>query len=152
MRTVLVALGLALAALAATGTAQARTPGAQLLRTYQPVTFFDPSEAFRPQSVESFVSDAVLEQLSAGSHANYFTPGVHPFDTRCVPPAVLALLRQRGLPVPVDYAGVGEAAGPPGSGLEPTGTLVTGTSPVGPAYHTLWSDPAGTLATWRESS
>jgi hypothetical protein len=27
-------------------------------------------------------------------------------------------------------------------------TAALGTSPVGPAYHRVWADPLGTLATW----
>jgi len=30
----------------------------------------------------------------------------------------------------------------------PIGTVPLGTSPMGPAYHPVWSDPLGTLATW----
>ncbi len=41
-------------ALAAPAVAQAATPNAQLLRTYQPVTRFDPAERFRPTSIQSF--------------------------------------------------------------------------------------------------
>lgn len=29
-----------------------------------------------------------------------------------------------------------------------TGSVPLGTSPTGPAFHTVWSDPIGTLATW----
>jgi hypothetical protein len=43
--------------------ARAATPDSQLLRTYQPVTHFDPQELFGPAGVQSFISDAVLEQL-----------------------------------------------------------------------------------------
>jgi hypothetical protein len=32
----------------------------------------------------------------------------------------------------------------------PIGTVASGTSPVGPAYHTEWADPLGTLAGWPE--
>lgn len=321
--TAVVAVLAAAAALAAPAAARSATPDHELLRTYQPVTVFDPSERFRPTSVQSFVADAQLEQLSggtwtvvdpdpepgelpapgsgvwrlnqrscstaaplgglacyagawdegsggttvygrvarlsdaivlqywlfyyddvysyvyppadvlwqahegdwevvnvvlssdatpvragysqhclgetrawsdvsrrdgthpvvyvaAGSHANYFTPGAHQFDVRCIPPAVLGLLLQHGLPLPVDVAGIGEAAATPGSGLEPTtikaanessswvrfdgfwgegqffhspftGTVPFGTSPVGPALHAVWSDPLGTLAAWTAS-
>jgi hypothetical protein len=33
----------------------------------------------------------------------------------------------------------------------PIGTFALGTSPVGPAFHTVWVDPLGTLATWTAS-
>jgi hypothetical protein len=33
----------------------------------------------------------------------------------------------------------------------PVGTIAFGTSPVGPAFHSEWTDPLGTLATWPES-
>jgi hypothetical protein len=52
--------------LAGAAIAQASTPDSQLLRTYQPVTHFDPQESFGPTSVQSFISDAALEQLVAG--------------------------------------------------------------------------------------
>src|SRR5919197_848495 len=63
----LLPLAAVLAALAAAGTARAETPNPQLLRTYQPVTVFDPSERFRPASVQSFIADADLDQFTAGS-------------------------------------------------------------------------------------
>jgi hypothetical protein len=53
-----------LAALAAGVPAgEAATPEPQLLARYQPVTQFDPLERFLPTKVQSFVSDADLEQL-----------------------------------------------------------------------------------------
>ena len=30
----------------------------------------------------------------------------------------------------------------------PIGTVLSGTSPTGPAFHAIWADPLGTLATW----
>jgi hypothetical protein len=45
----------------------AATPRSQLLARYQPVTQFDPLEHFLPTKVQSFVSDADLEQLVAGN-------------------------------------------------------------------------------------
>ena len=38
-----------------------------LLERYQPVTYLDPAEQFRPASIQSFVSDADLERFDAGS-------------------------------------------------------------------------------------
>ena len=81
------------------------------------------------------------------------------------------------MPLPNDYAFPGEVAGPTDAGGEPTtikhidentpwisfpgfwgeaqyfhspftGTVAFGTSPVGPAYHDVWTDPLGTIATW----
>jgi hypothetical protein len=321
LRRCLLVLAAVAAALAAAGTARAQTPDPQLLRTYQPVTVFDPAERFQPTKVQSFISDADLERfeagawtvvatdpepgelpgsgtgtwrlnqdscspsgplgglscyadaaasgggnstvygrvvhvadkivlqywffyyddvysyfyppsdvvwqahegdwevvnvvlsadeqpvevgysehclgqrlpwaaaprsddthpvvyVAAGSHANYPAPGLHPFDVRCIPPPVLVLLQQRGLPIPVDYTGVGDVAGPPSAGGQVTtikhvdverpawisfpgfwgqeqyfhspftGTVALGTSPVGPAFHDVWTNPLGTLATW----
>lgn len=51
--------------LAAAGFARA-TPDPQLLRTYQPVTHFDPQEAFGPTAVQSFIGDSALEQSVGG--------------------------------------------------------------------------------------
>jgi hypothetical protein len=45
----------------------AATPEPRLLARYQPVTQFDPLEHFLPTKVQSFVSDADLEQLVAGN-------------------------------------------------------------------------------------
>ena len=120
-----------------------------------------------------------IVHVAIGSHANYFSAGPHPIDVSCSPAAAVAILRQNGLPLPVDYAFNGPLAGPPGSGgavmpvheigddgpawvtfpgfwgelqyfraPAPIGTAPLGTSPVGPAYHEVWSDPLGTLATW----
>ena len=54
--------------------------------------------------------------VAVGSHANYFTAGTHAINTTCIPPAAIAVLRARGLPLPVDNAFAGPTAGPPGSG------------------------------------
>ncbi len=116
--------------------------------------------------------------VAVGSHANYFAPGLHGIDPSCLPPAAIALLTQHGLPLPVDYAGLGPVAGPPGTGGETTrvkqlreerpswlafpgtwgeqqyfhspftGTVPFGTSPVGPAFHAAWADPTGELAAY----
>jgi hypothetical protein len=64
-RIILVASAvLALAALTGTGAARASTPDAQLLATYQPLMQFDPLEQFLPTKVQSFITDASLEQLT----------------------------------------------------------------------------------------
>jgi hypothetical protein len=55
---------LALAALTGTGAARASTPDVQLLATYQPLMQFDPLEQFLPTKVQSFITDASLEQLT----------------------------------------------------------------------------------------
>jgi hypothetical protein len=107
--------------------------------------------------------------VAVGSHASYFAPGLHPLDPACVPAAALALLRQHGLPDPVDYAGIGVSEMPllerindgdgwavfPGYWGELqyfhspfTGTVPFGTAPVGPAFHGLWADPLATIAHW----
>jgi hypothetical protein len=63
------ALAAALVALFAAGVARAENVENRLLETYQPVTHLDPQEHFRPASVQSFVADADLERLDAGSWA-----------------------------------------------------------------------------------
>jgi hypothetical protein len=55
-----------------------------------------------------------IVHVAIGSHANYFSAGVHPFNVSCIPPAALAFFQQSGLPLPVDYAFGGVLAGPPG--------------------------------------
>jgi hypothetical protein len=49
------------------GVARAENGDRLLLQTYQPVTYLDPAEQFRPASVQSFVADSDLERLEAGS-------------------------------------------------------------------------------------
>ena len=51
--------------LAGAGATQAVASDATLLKTYQPVTQFDPAETFLPTSVQSFVADSILERLVA---------------------------------------------------------------------------------------
>ena len=51
--------------------------------------------------------------VALGSHANYFSPGLHPFNSMCVPLQVQLLLRGLGLPQPADVASDGgPSAGP----------------------------------------
>lgn len=66
IRRLLVLAG-ALVALCLPGVARAESGDRTLLETYQPVTHLDPVEQFGPASVQSFVADADLEQLIAGS-------------------------------------------------------------------------------------
>jgi hypothetical protein len=52
--------------------------------------------------------------VALGSHANYFTTGLHQFNLACVPPQVLALLNQYRLPPPADVVSAdGAVSGPP---------------------------------------
>lgn len=119
-----------------------------------------------------------IVHVALGSHANYFSAGTHPINVSCIPAQAVALLTQNHLPLPVDYAFDGPLAGPPRSGgrvitihrirrnhpkwvrfpgfwgeqeylhAAPIGTFPFGTSPTGPAYHAVWTDPLGTLASW----
>jgi hypothetical protein len=66
MKKVIVLAAVLLVALGAASFAQADVPDSQLLRTYQPVTHFDPQEAFGPTAVQSFIGDSALEQLVGG--------------------------------------------------------------------------------------
>jgi hypothetical protein len=59
-----------------------------------------------------------IGHVALGSHANYFRAGTHPINPACIPPAAIAILTARGLPLPVDYAFAGPTAGPSGSGGE----------------------------------
>ena len=62
------------------------------------------------------VGDHPVVHVAVGSHANYFASGAHPINLACIPPQAIAILRALGLPNPVDYAGEGDVAGPPGDG------------------------------------
>ena len=110
--------------------------------------------------------------VALGSHANYFTPGLHQFNPACVPANVRALLQSFGLPQPTDVVSSdGPSAdesihfldddtpswvGFPGTWGElqyfhapaPIGTVPFGASPQGPAFHDVWTHPLATLASW----
>jgi|tagenome__1003787_1003787.scaffolds.fasta_scaffold20962236_5 hypothetical protein len=57
-----------------------------------------------------------VDYVAWGSHANQFSPGTQPIATACIPPDAIALLEANHLPLPVDYTGDGEIAGPPIAG------------------------------------
>jgi hypothetical protein len=130
-------------------------------------------------SVERVDGTHPVVHVALGSHANYYSTGLHPFNLACVPPPAIALLQRLGLPMPADVVGAGSTLGPPSSdgralpvhnlangdaawldfggqwgelqyfhAPAPVGTVALGTAPVGPAYHEVWSDPLGTLASW----
>jgi hypothetical protein len=110
--------------------------------------------------------------VALGSHANYFTPGLHQFNPLCVPPQVTAILNAFHLPPPADVvSGDGPAPvttvhqiedGHPGwvsfpgfwgelqyfHAPAPIGTVPFGNSPQGPAFHDVWIHPLATLASW----
>ena len=119
-------------------------------------------------------------RVALGSHANYFSAGLHPIPVQCIQPDAVQLLEQNGLPLPADVVGDGPLAGPAAFGEEATsvtvltaasapwlsfpgfwgegeylhapsvGTVLSGPSPLGPAPHPVWRDPLATLATWPE--
>jgi hypothetical protein len=122
-----------------------------------------------------------LVYVAAGSHANYFSAGEHPFDPRCVPLQAQALLTQLGLPLPRDHTSDGRVSGPREVDGDVTlirhfddgesgwvafsgfwgelqyfhapfvGTVPFGTAPVGPAYKPIWHDPLTAMAAWPQS-
>jgi len=58
--------------------------------------------------------------VALGSHANYFTPGLHQFNLACVPAQVLAILGGFHLPPPADVVSAdGAVTGPPEAALPP---------------------------------
>jgi hypothetical protein len=57
--------------------------------------------------------------VALGSHANYFGPGLHPFDRACLPSQVIGFFEQAGLPLPADVAAPGPAVGPKRLGVTP---------------------------------
>src|SRR5215468_12374444 len=56
---------LALVSLSSTASASTATPDPQLLATYEPLLQFDPQEQFLPTTVQSFITDAALEQQTS---------------------------------------------------------------------------------------
>lgn len=79
--------------------------------------------------------------VAIGSHANYYAPGEHPFDTRCIPPEAIAFFQQAGLPLPVDRTAAGPAAGPAKLGAESTSVVpVADGSPSWVAFPGFWGE------------
>ncbi len=119
--------------------------------------------------------------VARGSHANYFSAGIHTWDPRCLQPDVIGFFAQQGLPLPADETGHGAVAGPArlGAAVAPIerisatspawiafpgfwgelqylhaptlGTQIFGTSPVGPAFQATWQTPLAAMATWPRS-
>jgi hypothetical protein len=107
--------------------------------------------------------------VALGSHANFFSPGTHPFDPRAVDPAAISVLKAYGV-VPADLAGRGKVIRPklvPVSARSPswmsyagawgeTGylglpdrpPLAAGLGPVGPAFHRQWQKPVREVLSW----
>ena len=110
--------------------------------------------------------------VARGSHANYFTPGVHAIPLGCYPTAAQQFFALLGIP-PSDVAAPGALLGPGTTAVErvqdqnprwlrfpgtwgeaqyiaapPFGVAPSafGTSPVGPAFQDDWRDPLGTIA------
>jgi len=134
----------------------------------------------RPWSATPLLDTHPVVHVADGSHANYFSAGIHPLNVQCIPPQALAFFRAAHLPLPVDYSfDGGEVAGPQEAGgtfthireiedghpswvsfpgfwgelqyfhaPSPIGTVPFGASPTGPAYHSVWNDPLGTIAGW----
>lgn len=81
--------------------------------------------------------------VARGSHANYFSDGVHPWNSTCIPQSVQTFFAAAGLPLPNDYAG-GEgavAAGPAAFGAEATSIdRVSDSSPAWIAFPGTWGE------------
>jgi hypothetical protein len=111
-----------------------------------------------------------LAYVALGSHANYFTNGIHRFDPRVVSSLFISVIEQNGQRA-VDHAGAGRtvrprlvritAASP--SWMEfagrwgedeyirvPGGNPVatSGGGPYGPAFHEQWQAPVAELISW----
>jgi hypothetical protein len=79
--------------------------------------------------------------VALGSHANYFEPGLHPFDPACLPAPVIAFFQQAGLPLPADVAAPGQAIGPKRLGVSPAGIApVSDGSPSWTAFPGFWGE------------
>lgn len=111
--------------------------------------------------------------VGLGSHANTFLRTTHPMDLRpqCYAPAGAALLRA-ALPQVLERTGNGERLGRgttrlvrvtagspawmrfPGAWGEANlfhvgeRTFVSGPAPLGPAFHSVWANPVGTVLGW----
>jgi hypothetical protein len=80
--------------------------------------------------------------VSIGSHANYFSSGIHPIATQCIPPQAIQFLQQNNLPLPVDYSHPGTAYGPAAAaGVTRTGVVdTTSASPEWMRFIGTWGE------------
>lgn len=110
-----------------------------------------------------------LVYVALGSHANFFGPGIQPFDPRTVDPAAISVLKAYGV-VPADLTGRGRTIRPR---LVPVGAkapswmtfagawgeteyfklpdrdpLAAGLGPTGPAFHRQWRFPVKEELGW----
>jgi hypothetical protein len=70
----------ALTVVTATAAGRGATPDPRLLAQYEPVMQFDPLEQFLPTKVESFITDAALEQLDGTGSWSVVKPNAAPGD------------------------------------------------------------------------
>jgi hypothetical protein len=107
--------------------------------------------------------------VALGSHANYFTRGIHRFDPRVVEPLLISVLEQAGAR-PADRTGSGRVVRPrlvrvsatapawmtfAGAWGEdafvrvpPSEPARYGNGPVGPAFHEQWRRPVADVLDW----
>ncbi len=79
--------------------------------------------------------------VALGSHANYFQPGLHPFDRTCLPARVIGFFQQAGLPLPADVAAPGAAVGPKRLGVVSAEVEhVTAASPAWIRFPGFWGE------------
>jgi hypothetical protein len=80
-------------------------------------------------------------KVALGSHANYFSTGLHPIAVECIPPAAVQLLQQNGLPLPADVTGNGASSGPAAFGAETTSiSRLTSVSAPWLAFPGFWGE------------
>jgi hypothetical protein len=107
--------------------------------------------------------------VAIGSHANYFSPGVHRFDPRVVEPVFISIIEQAGLE-PVDRTGRGRTVRPRLVRVSATSPAwmafagrwgedqyvrapggvpqKLGSAPPGPAFQQHWRRPVADVLTW----
>jgi hypothetical protein len=110
-----------------------------------------------------------LVYVALGSHANYFTSGLHPFDPRFVPKELISIIKSLGAR-PVDRTGPGRVLRPALVRVTATSPswrtfagrwgedqylhapdndpLVFGGGPRGPAFHDQWRRPIASVLAW----
>jgi len=111
-----------------------------------------------------------VSYVALGSHANYPSPGTHPFDPRVVDPLFISIIGQNG-GLPADHAGRGRVVRPRlvrvsaatpawmafAGGWGEDGYLrvpagqpqpYSATGPKGPAFHAQWRRPVTEVMAW----
>ena len=83
-----------------------------------------------------------IVHVAIGSHANYYSSGIHQINAKCIPAAAVAILKKYALPLPFDFSFNGGAVGGPAvaRGLVIPVVQVTAQSPSWIQFPGYWGE------------